>query len=61
MNLTPEEKSALKWWIDWTTEDMQHRIWFWENKANTTHPFERDSYIKSKKMFDLVKKLKENL
>ena len=59
MNITPEERNALKWWIDWSTGDMQQRIWFWENKANTTHPFERKGYEESKRMFEKVKELQE--
>jgi hypothetical protein len=61
MQLTPEEESALRWWISWTTEDMQQRIWFWENKANTSHPHEKKSSDSCKRMFDTVKALHDKM
>jgi hypothetical protein len=60
MTLTPEQESALRWWINWTTEDMQQRIWFWEEQLKT-HPYNAKNVAKEKRMFEEVKALGEKM
>ena len=60
MNLTPEEESALKWWISWTVEDMERLQIHWEYNDRIGATSGNGSK-KSKEMIELIKKLHERL